>query len=95
MESHSFEKMAYCSLRSKHEITMADTVVPRKRNPGDVNLDSVVNIKDVALMKQYLAHWQIQFIYLPNFDVNGDGQYTIADVARLKQYLAKWNVTLE
>ena len=60
-----------------------------------MNLDSVVNIKDVALMKQYLAHWQIQFIYLPNFDVNGDGQYTIADVARLKQYLTKWNVTLE
>ncbi len=79
----------------KHEITMADTVVPRKRNPGDVNLDGEVNIKDVALMKQYLAKWNVSFIYLPNFDVNGDGQYTIADVARLKQYLAKWNVTLE
>ncbi len=62
--------------------------------PGDVNNDGEVNIKDVTLLKQYLAKWNVK-INETNADVTGDGVINVKDLTLLKQYIAKWNVTLK
>ena len=64
------------------------------RVPGDVNGDGQVTVKDVTLLKQFLAKWKVE-INKSNADVNGDGEVTVKDVTLLKQYLAKWKVTLK
>ncbi|MCR5816571.1 MAG: dockerin type I repeat-containing protein [Ruminococcus sp.] len=62
--------------------------------PGDVNSDGVVDIKDVTLLKQYLAKWNVT-INTASADVTGDGEVNVKDLTLLKQYLAKWKVTLK
>ena len=64
------------------------------RIPGDINGDKEVNIKDVTLLKQYLAKWNVK-INEANADVTGDGVINVKDLTLLKQYIAKWNVTLK
>lgn len=64
------------------------------RTPGDVNDDDVVDIKDVTILKQYLAKWNVM-INTENADVDGDREVTIKDLTILKQYLAKWKVELK
>ncbi len=63
------------------------------RLPGDVNDDGEVNIKDITLLKQSIAKWNV-IINAKNADVNGDNKVDIKDITILKQYLAKWKVTL-
>ena len=70
------------------------TAFGKARIPGDANDDGEVNIKDVTLLKQHLAKWNVT-INLNNCDVDGDGSVSIKDLTLLKQYLAKWNVTLK
>ncbi len=74
------------------DVTDIPKLVTRK--PGDVNGDGEVNIKDVTLLKQYLAKWKVN-INKSNADVTGDGEVNIKDLTLLKQYLAKWKVTLK
>ncbi len=72
----------------------ADLVCPPDRIPGDVNGDGEVTVKDVTLLKQYLAKWNVT-INKSNADVDGDREVTIKDLTILKQYLAKWKVELK
>ena len=65
----------------------------KKRIPGDANDDTKVDVKDITVMSQYIAHWNVT-INLENADVNGDGVVTVKDVTLVKQKLAKWNVEL-
>ena len=65
-----------------------------KKNSGDVNDDGKIDIKDVTLLKQYVANWKVT-VNATNADTNGNGQITIADVTLLKQYVANWKVTLK
>ena len=64
------------------------------RVPGDVNDDGELNIKDVTLLKQHLAKWNVT-INAKNADVDGDSQITIKDLTLIKQALAKWKVELK
>ncbi|MCR5816575.1 MAG: leucine-rich repeat protein, partial [Ruminococcus sp.] len=64
------------------------------KDPGDVNGDTVIDIKDVTLLKQYLAKWNVSVNQL-SADVNGDGSVDIKDLTLLKQYIAKWKVELK
>ena len=66
-------------------------IFPRKA--GDVNADGEVDIKDVTLLKQYLAKWNVK-LNESNADVTGDGDVNVKDLTLLKQYLAKWKVEL-
>ena len=66
----------------------------RDRIPGDVNGDGAIDIKDVTVLKQYLAKWNVT-INKSNADVTGDGDVTVKDLTLLKQHLAKWNVVLK
>lgn len=58
---------------------------------GDVNGDGEIDIKDSALIKRYLAGWDVE-LDLEATDVNGDGEATIKDSALIKRYLAGWDV---
>jgi hypothetical protein len=60
--------------------------------PGDADGDGEVDNKDVVLLKQYLAEWDVKIF--PGADADGDGEPTNKDVVLLKQYLADWDVTL-
>ena len=60
---------------------------------GDANRDGQVNLKDVTLLKQYLAKWNVD-IDLDLADVNGDNDVNLRDITLLCQALANWNVTL-
>ena len=61
---------------------------------ADVNDDGELNIKDVTLLKQHLAKWNVT-INAKNADVDGDSQITIKDLTLIKQALAKWKVELK
>jgi hypothetical protein len=59
---------------------------------GDADGDGVPTNKDVVLLKQYLADWNVEIF--DGADADGDGAPTNKDVVLLKQYLADWDVTL-
>lgn len=61
--------------------------------PGDINMDSKVNNKDLVRLAQYLASWQVAVNEVA-LDVNGDGKANNKDLVRLAQYLANWNVEI-
>ena len=62
--------------------------------PGDVNRDGKVNLKDYALLKQYINGWEID-IELSVADVTGDKKINLKDLALLKQYINGWDVVLK
>ncbi|MBR5525097.1 MAG: hypothetical protein IKU51_07510 [Clostridia bacterium] len=61
--------------------------------PGDANGDNSITIRDVTLLQQYLAGWDV-FINEATADADGDGRIIIRDLTLLQQYLAGWNVKL-
>ena len=62
--------------------------------PGDVNGNGTVNLKDVALLQQYLSGWDVVIVEAAS-DPNGDGKINLKDVALLQQYLSGWDVVLK
>ena len=60
---------------------------------GDANSDGEVNVRDVALLQQYVAGWDVT-LNEASADANGDGEINVRDVALLQQYVAGWDVTL-
>ena len=60
---------------------------------GDISGDGRVNVRDYALLQQYLNGWAMEVLF-PCADVNNDGKLNIRDLALLQQYLTGWDVTL-
>lgn len=60
---------------------------------GDINGDDKIDIKDIVLLAQYYAGWDVD-INIPAMDINGDGETNIKDLVMLAQYLAGWDVKL-
>ncbi len=54
---------------------------------GDANGDGAVNMKDVLLLRKYLAD-TTDTMNMENADVNGDGDVNMKDVLMLRKYLA-------
>ena len=54
---------------------------------GDANNDGAVNMKDVLLMRKYLAGLDVEY-NAENADCNGDGDVNMKDVLMLRKYLA-------
>ena len=54
---------------------------------GDANDDGAVNMKDVLLMRKYLAGMDVEY-NAENADCNGDGDVNMKDVLMLRKYLA-------
>ena len=61
---------------------------------GDTSGDGKVNMKDLALLQQYLNGWDVS-IAEDAADVNGDGKVNMKDYALLQQYLNGWDVVLK
>lgn len=59
----------------------------------DVNGDKKINSKDVALILQYSARWNVS-IDKDAADVTKDGKINSKDAALLLQYCAGWEVIL-
>ncbi|MBR3965574.1 MAG: Ig-like domain-containing protein [Clostridia bacterium] len=60
---------------------------------GDVNSDSVVDIRDAVVLAQHLANWSVS-VDMNAADCNADGLVDTKDAVLLARYLAKWDVTL-
>ncbi len=61
---------------------------------GDLNCDGAVNLKDCAILKRYLAGWEIE---LDNSvaDLNRDDDINMKDIALMKRYLAGWGLCFD
>ena len=64
---------------------------------GDANVDEKVNVRDAALIANYLANISTNPNYMPEFkdsvgsamaDANEDGRMTVRDAAAIAKYLA-------
>ena len=81
--SYAYPQYLYCSACGKPSYL-----------PGDINGDETLNNKDVILLMQYLAGWEVYLATTPT-DLNGDGKTNNKDVILLMQYLAGWEVTVQ
>ena len=62
---------------------------------GDVNLDGVINIRDVTAIQRHLAEIKtLSFEQLCLSDTTGDNNVSISDATLLQMYLAEYDVTL-
>ncbi len=64
-----------------------DPTDPTEKLLGDANNDGAVNMKDVLLMRKFLAGLDMEY-NAENADCNGDGDVNMKDVLMLRKYLA-------
>ena len=69
------------------ESSKTEPTEPTVVSGGDANNDGVVNMKDVLMLRKYLAD-MADDIDLDASDVNGDGVVNMKDVLMLRKYLA-------
>lgn len=56
---------------------------------GDVNNDGEINMKDLGMLRRYLAGgYDLTDFVSEAADVNGDGEVTVKDLGILRRYLA-------
>ncbi len=65
--------------------------VPVRPIFGDASGDGIVNGRDLALLQQYMADWEV-IIDKAAADINDNGAINARDVALLQQYIAGWDV---
>ena len=58
-----------------------------ERLPGDVNADGVIDLKDVVMLRRYLANWDVT-INLANADVDMESDVDVRDVVYITRFLA-------
>ena len=81
-----------CKVKVEEVVSDYDT----NKNYGDINNDNTINLKDVVILRRYIAGgWGIN-IDETIADVNDDGAVNLKDVVLLRRYIAGgWNVTLK
>ena len=64
--------------------------------PGDVNEDNVVDLKDVILIRRYIAGGWENKLNIDNADVNDDSAVDLKDVIYIRRYIAGgWDIELK
>ena len=89
-EDYPGRKERHCTVCGATE---AQPVPPTGVAYGDCNADGEVNGKDLILLRQHLAGWDVEPV-MNNADCNGDGAVNGKDLILLRQHLAGWDVTL-
>ena len=60
---------------------------------GDVNLDTITDVRDVTYMQQYLAgYFDITEVQKLNFDVDKNGTLDVNDVTYMQMMLAGYDI---
>lgn len=72
------------------DIDMGEGVV---FTPGDINDDEVINLKDLVMLAQKQAGWEVNPV-IAALDTDGNGLFTLDDVSHFAQYLAGYDVVL-
>ena len=89
----------YAMLSTGKNLACEVTVNPNKDSEvlaGDVNKDNIINLKDVVLIRRYIAGGWNAELNEEVADVNGDGAVNLKDVVLLRRYIAGgWGVTLK
>ena len=70
-------------------VVLADSQPAR----GDANADDAINMKDVLVLRKYIAGISVPGINTLAADVNGDDAVNMKDVLLLRQYIANYAVT--
>ena len=73
--------------------TLFSTLCLAYETAGDANIDQSVNMKDVLVLRQYLAG-MTELASVPHADANVDGEVNMKDVLFLRLYLADGGETL-
>lgn len=73
--------------------TVTLTVLKNAVFAGDLNDDGVVDMRDITLLRRYVAGWDV-VVNVENGDVNADGIVDMKDITLLRRYVAGWDVTL-
>lgn len=77
-------------------VTTVTTAPVQAARLGDVNEDGSIDLKDVTVLRRYLAGGWGAVINEANADVNKDGSIDLKDVTVLRRYLVGgWGVTLD
>lgn len=71
-------------------VPVRNTVDVRHFTSGDVNDDGVINMKDVATLRRYVAGWPNITLNIDAADVTDDGTVNLKDVATLQRYVSGW-----
>ena len=72
------------------DIDMGEGVV---FTPGDINNDGDINLKDLVILAQKQANWDVNPV-IAALDTDGNGIFNLDDVNFFAQYLAGWPVVL-
>ena len=76
-------------------MNVSDLAVKLNELEGDINGDGIVNAKDIILLKQRIAEWELGDAWTEDYerraDVLGDEKVTSKDLTRLMQIVAEWD----
>lgn len=72
------------------DIDMGEGVV---FTPGDINDDDYINLKDLVILAQKQAGWDVNPV-IAALDTDGNGIFELKDVNHFAQFLAGWDVVL-
>jgi hypothetical protein len=78
---------------SKTCVTQSNNVYIGLPCPGDADGDSATTMKDIGVLQQSLARWNVT-VNSTAVDVYADGKVNNKDLALLQRYMAGWDVTL-
>ncbi len=70
-----------------------DTPMEYPARCGDVNADTLINLRDVVLLYQHVSKWKVK-IDIDAAQTDGIGSVNLRDVVLLYQYVSNWNVKL-
>lgn len=99
-DTHSFKCVNGCEqygATADHNFESGDCVCGAEEPVailyGDANGDDSVDARDLSLLQQYIAGWDVT-LDAEAADANGDGSVDARDLSLLQQHIAGWDVTL-